>query len=127
MNPWVSLITLAALYGVLFYLWYAVKTRRGIGAWLSRTCGARNPQREIQLIESLGVGPRASLLLIEVRGQPLLVAQFPQGIQVFPLERADPERRAASGSPDSFPPKGAGSALGDARTPFKVEMARAIS
>jgi len=80
-NSWISLLALAALYAVLFYVWYSVKTRRGVGAWLRK----QDERKEIHLIESLGIAPRSSILLVEVRGQSLLVAQSPQGIQVVPL------------------------------------------
>lgn len=84
MNSWISLLALGAVYAALFYLWYAVKARRGVGGWLRK----QETQREIHLIESFGVAPRTSLLLVEVRGQSLLVAQSPQGIQIVPLEKS---------------------------------------
>ena len=81
MNPWFQLFAVLLLYGILFYIWYAVKTKRGLGVWLQKT----KPQTEIRLIESQGIAPRTSAILIEVRNQPILVVQAPQGIQVVPL------------------------------------------
>ena len=82
MNPIVQLLLIAAIFGFLFYVWYAVTTRRGIGKWLTQ----RQLDREIQIVDQVGIAPRASLLLVEVREQSFLVAQGPQGIQMTPLK-----------------------------------------
>ncbi|MBI4023661.1 MAG: flagellar biosynthetic protein FliO [Verrucomicrobia bacterium] len=84
MSPWLQLLAIAVLYAGLFYVWYAVKTRRGLGAWLRK----QTSQREIHVVESQGIGPRVSLTLVEVRGQSFLVAQSPQGVQMVPLDPA---------------------------------------
>jgi len=81
-NPIVSLLLIAAVFGFMFYLWYAVTTRRGIGRWLVQ----RQGEREIKVIDQIGIAPRASILLVEVRNQSFLVAQGPQGIQVVSLK-----------------------------------------
>ena len=82
-NPWLQILAVLLLYGVLFYVWYAVKTRRGLGLWLQKSAS----KAEIRIVETQGIGPRTSATLIEVRSQPLLVIQSPHGIQVVPLGR----------------------------------------
>jgi len=82
MNIWLQLSGIVAIYGVLFYIWYALKTRRGLGAWLQK----QNDRKELRLVETLGVSMRTSLLLVEARGQPLLLVVSPQGVQMLPLK-----------------------------------------
>ncbi len=72
-----------ALYGGLFLLWYMVKTRRGLGAWLSK----QRDQKEIKWIETQGIATRTSVVLVEVRNQPLVIVVSPHGVQVHPLEK----------------------------------------
>lgn len=92
MNPIVQLLLIAAVFGFLFYVWYAVTTRRGIGKWLVQ----RQSDREIQIVDQLGIAPRASVLLVEVREQSFLIAQAPQGIQIVPLKDAPAKKKPVS-------------------------------
>jgi len=91
-NPIVQLLLIAAVFGFLFYVWYAVTTRRGIGKWLVQ----RQSDREIQIVDQLGIAPRASVLLVEVREQSFLIAQAPQGIQIVPLKDAPAKKKPVS-------------------------------
>ena len=83
-NLWFQLAAILAIYGALFYLWYALRTRRGIGAWLRKQA----EHREMRIVENLGISARTSLILVEARGQHVLVAVSPQGVQMLPLPEA---------------------------------------
>jgi len=80
---WISGLAIAALYGGLFYLWYAVKNQRGLGAWFAK----QKNQKEIKWIETQGIAPRTSVVLVEVRGQSLVIVLSPHGVQVHPLQK----------------------------------------
>jgi flagellar biogenesis protein FliO len=91
-NPWFQLLAILLLYGVLFYVWYVVKTRRGFGAWFQKSVA----QSEIQVVESKPIAPRTQAILLKVRDQSLLVIQSPQGIQMAVLDKEAPSSAAAA-------------------------------
>lgn len=76
---WYQALPLVALFGALFYIWYAVKTGQGVGRWLK----TRVAQREIRVIESVSLAARTSLVLVEIRGETFLVTVSPQGTQII--------------------------------------------
>jgi hypothetical protein len=77
-----GVLGVVAIYGVLFYLWYAVKTRRGVGKWLQKQV----KEREIRHVESINLGMRTTLSLVEVKGKRFLVLTSPQGVQLRPVD-----------------------------------------
>ncbi len=93
MNPIVSILIVIAVLGFMFYLWYAVTTRQGIGKWLVQ----RHGNHEIQIVDQVGIAPRASILLVDVRNESFLVAQGPQGVQIVSL-KAPPSKTEVSKS-----------------------------
>jgi flagellar biogenesis protein FliO len=82
---WFQILAMVALYGGLFYLWYAVKSQKGIGAWLSK----QKATKEIKVLETQGIAQRTSVVLVEVRGNPLVIVLSPHGIHVHPLQNAE--------------------------------------
>lgn len=62
-----------------------------IGAHLYRRstgqAGAQGPSRQLKILERLPLGPRSALLLLEVRGEPVLVGLTADGMRFHQLGR----------------------------------------
>jgi flagellar biogenesis protein FliO len=81
-----QILSILALFGVLFYLWYAVKTGKGIGSWLVKNSG----KRQIKVLDSIGIAPRTAAILLEVKDQPVVVVLSPHGVAMHGLGNQDP-------------------------------------
>jgi flagellar biogenesis protein FliO len=73
-----GVLGIVAIYGFLFYLWYSLKTQRGLGAWLKKNV----KEKDIRVLEVANLGFRTSIYLIDVRGKRFLVLTSPQGVQL---------------------------------------------
>ncbi|MDD2709686.1 MAG: flagellar biosynthetic protein FliO [Verrucomicrobiae bacterium] len=79
---WFQLLLIALLYAALLYVWYAVKTKQGIGLWLRKNV----QKKEIHVVECISLGARTSLYLIEVRNQSMLLVASPSGNQIINID-----------------------------------------
>jgi hypothetical protein len=80
-----QILSILALFGVLFYLWYAVKTGKGIGNWLVKNAG----KRQIKVLDSIGIAPRTAAILLEVKDQSVVVILSPHGVAMHGLGNQD--------------------------------------
>jgi hypothetical protein len=81
-NQLVSFGLIVGIFGFLFYVQYAVKSQKGLGIWLKKQV----THRELKLIESMSLGMRTSLHLVEAKGKNVLVLVSPHGVKMISLE-----------------------------------------